>query len=284
MKLKNFLISAAVFATAAGFTSCNKDSNSSSSSTEIENTFEIAGDQAVSDNLNSDAEYVLTEAAIDNNFAGNIPVNASSTLDVLGCATVSVTPLQGFPKSITIDFGTGCSANASGITRSGKIMITLSDSLRKSGSIAVMTFYNYVVSGFKKEGKLTWTNTSQNGIKSWERKCEDGKITAPGGRYWLHSGTQNIEQIQGSATRFNLLDDVYSITGGNTVTTSAGKSRTSSIIEALQKKVMCDNIDMGKIKIEGPNHYAVLDFGDGACDRVATISINGHTPRTILLR
>ncbi|MEO8110081.1 MAG: hypothetical protein ABI594_08620 [Ginsengibacter sp.] len=283
MKLKNFLLSAAVIATAAGFTSCKKDSNSSSS-TEIESTFEIAGDQAISDNLNSDAEYVLNEAAIDNNFAGNTPVNVSSTLGVLGCATVTVTPLQGFPKTIIIDFGTGCSANAGGITRSGKIMVTLSDSLRKSGSIAVMTFNNYFVSGFKKEGKVTWTNTSQGGTKSWERECEDGKITAPGGRYWLHTGTQNVVQTQGSATPFNLLDDVFSITGSHTVTNSEGKSRTSTITEALEKKVICDNIDMGKIRIEGPNHYAVLDYGDGSCDKVATISINGNTPRTILLR
>lgn len=70
MKLKNFLISAAVIATVAGFASCKKDSNSSSSSTEIESTFEMVSDLAVSDNLNSDAEYVLNEAAIDNNFAG----------------------------------------------------------------------------------------------------------------------------------------------------------------------------------------------------------------------
>ena len=45
-------------------------------------------------------------------------------------------------------------------------------------------------SGFKKEGTITWTNTSQGGVKSWNRTCADGKITAPGGRYWLHSGRQ----------------------------------------------------------------------------------------------
>lgn len=284
MKLQSFLISAAIIATAAGFTSCKKDSTSSSSSaTEIESTFEIAGDQAVSDNLNSDAEYVFNEAAIDNNFAGNTPVNASSTLGVLGCASVTITPLQGFPKYITIDFGSGCSANADEITRSGKIMVTLSDSLRKSGSVAVMTFDNYYVSGFKKEGKLTWTNTSSGGIKSWQRKCEDGKITAPGGRFWLHGGTHGVVQTQGSSTPFNLIDDVYSITGSHTVTNAEGKSRTSTITEALEKKVAY-NIDMGKIRIEGPNHYAVLDFGDGSCDKFATISVNGNTPRTILLR
>ena len=95
---------------------------------------------------------------------------------------------------------------------------------------------------------------------------------------------QEVVQTQGSSTPHNLLDDVFSITGSHTVTNAAGKSRVSTITEALEKKVSCENIDMGKIKIEGPNHFAVLDFGDGSCDKIATISIDGNIPRTILLR
>ncbi|MEO6219464.1 MAG: hypothetical protein ABIO81_03480 [Ginsengibacter sp.] len=280
MKLKNFLLTTTVLMFVAGFSACKKDSNASS---EIETTFELSGDQAISDNLNSDAEYVLTEAGIDNSFAGNTPVTATSTLNVLSCASVTVTPLQGFPKNITIDFGGGCTST-NGATRSGKIFVTLSDSLRKSGSTAVMTFDNYYVSGFKKEGKITWTNTTQGNLKSWERKCEDGKVTAPGGRFWLHTGIQNVIQIEGSSTPYNLLDDVFSIIGSNIVTNQAGNSRTSEITEALQKKVVCDNIDKGKIKIQGPNHYAIIDFGDGSCDKIAAISIDGNSPRTVLLR
>ena len=80
------------------------------------------------------------------------------------------------------------------------------------------------------------------------------------------------------------MDDVFSITGSHTVTNAAGKTRTATVLEALQKKTICDNIDKGKVRIDGPNHYAVIDFGDGTCDRIATISINGKPQRTILLR
>ena len=280
MKLKYFLLIATTIVIASFLSACKKDSNASS---EMETTFELGGDLAISDNLNSDAEYVLTEAGIDNNFSGNTPATITSTLNVLSCATVTVTPLQGFPKNISIDFGTGCTST-NGVTRSGKIYVTLSDSLRKSGSVAVMTFVDYYVSGFKKEGTITWTNTSQGSIKSWQRTCENGKITAPGGRYWLHVGTQDVIQTQGSSTPFNLLDDVFSVTGSHTVTNMAGNSRVSTITEALEKKVSCEDIDMGKIKIEGPNHFATLDFGDGSCDKIATISIDGNAARTILLR
>jgi hypothetical protein len=280
MKLKNFLIAFATISV-AGFTSCKK--NSSDNTAELKATIELSGDQAISDNLNSDAEYVLNEAAVENNFSGNTPVGITQTMNVLSCATVTVTPVQGFPKTISIDFGTGCTSS-NGIIRSGKINLTLSDSLRKSGSVAVMTFDNYYVSGFKKEGAITWNNTSQGGIKSWTRTCENGKVTAPDGHYWMHSGTQNVTQTEGSDTPLNLMDDVFSVTGSATVTNSSGTSRTSEITAALEKKVICENIDKGTIKIQGPSHYAVIDFGDGTCDRIATISIDGSNPATVLLR
>jgi len=279
MKLKNYLLAFAAMSVVTCLYSCKKDS--SSTSDEVETTYELSGDQAISENLNSDAEYVLNEAAVENDFSGGRTTNITETMNVLNCPNVTVS--QGFPKTILIDFGAGCTSN-NGVTRSGKLHITLSDSLRKSGSVAVMTFDNYHVSGFKKEGTITWTNTSQGGIKSWERVCVDGKVTAPGGKQWSHSGTQNVVQTAGSSTPFNLLDDVFSITGSHTVTNPAGKTRTCEITEALEKKVVCDNIDMGKLKIQGPNHYAVIDFGDGTCDRIATITVDGKTPRTILLR
>jgi hypothetical protein len=52
----------------------------------------------------------------------------------------------------------------------------------------------------------------------------------------------------------------------------------------LQKKTVCENIGSGKLKIEGNNHNAIINFGDGTCDKVATISIDGNTPITIQLR
>jgi hypothetical protein len=260
---------------------CKKEKNSVID--EYETTFELSSNQAVADNLTEDANDVFNEAAMDNNLMGGRPANPSGTMGILGCANVTVTPALGFPKTVLIDFGTGCTA-PNGITRKGKITVILSDSVRKLNSTAVMTFQDYFVNGFKKEGTITWTNTSQPGTKSWQRKVENGKITTPSGNYWLHSGIKNVLQTAGVATPTMLLDDVFSITGNHTVTNNAGKSRTGTILEALQKKTICENIDKGKVKIEGPNHYAIINFGDGSCDKLATISIDGRPERTILLR
>jgi len=286
MKPKHLAIAILFTSSAIAFTSCKKTDSADKSKEEIETTFELSTEQAVADNLTEDANDVFMEAAAENNLTGQKPVgtlDAFESMGILGCATVTITPMMGFPKNIAIDFGAGCTSQ-NGISRKGKINIVLSDSVRKPGSTAVLTFDGYFVNGFKKEGTITWRNTSTANVKGWQRKVENGKITNPNGKYWLHQGIKDVVQTEGYATPRNLLDDVFSITGNHTVTNANNVSRTSVIVTPLVKKTICDNISKGSIKVEGPNHSAVVDFGDGSCDKVATISIDGGTPVTFLLR
>ncbi len=248
---------------------------------EIETTFNLTENQAVSESINDDATVVFLDASVSSGF---YRLNGQTeTTGILSCAIVTVTPQNTFPKTIVIDFGNGC-ISADGISRKGKINITLSDFVHNTGATAVMTFENYYSAGFKVEGTITWTNTSsQNGV-SWTRQVTNGRVTEPlSGYYWLHEGTKNVTQSAGANTPSNLLDDVYSVTGNHTVTNPAGKSRTVTIIEALEKKTTCHNVSKGKMKIQGTNHYAILDYGDGSCDNTATVTIDGNPSRTILL-
>ena len=240
----------------------------------------LSEDQAISESSNDDATVVFFEASAG---AGLYRVSGTvESTNILSCATVTVTPQNTFPKTIVIDFGTGC-ASADGITRKGKINITLSDYVHNPGTTAVMTFENYYTVGFKVEGTITWTNTSTpNGI-SWTRQITNGRVVEPiGGYYWTHAGTKTVTQIAGANTPLNLLDDVYSVTGNHTVTNPAGKTRTVTILEALEKKTTCHNVSKGKMKIQATSHFATLDYGDGTCDNIATITIDGNPPRTIL--
>jgi len=279
MKIKFLPVAIALASIAVGLNSCKKIDNVKE---DYETTFELSGDQAIADNLAEDANDLFMEVAVEKNIAGNnFAPDPGTTNNFIPCATVTITPLSGFPKTIVIDFGTACTFN--GITRSGKINIVVSDSVRRTGSTAVMTFDNYRVNFYKVEGTYTWTNTSTANTRSWSRRTEAGKITAPTGRYWLHSGMRYITQTAGVGT-YTIIDDVYSITGDHTVTNSNGATRDITVLQALQKKNACSNIDKGVLKVQGPNHYATIDFGDGTCDNLATISIDGRTPRTIILR
>src|SRR5690606_6700275 len=187
-----------------------------------------------------DAYDLLTEAVVDHDLMGARIGGVGQSTNNLSCATVTVTPLQGFPKTISIDFGSGCTS-PNGISRSGKINVVLSDSLRITGTTAVMTIGNYFVQGYKKEGTVTWTNTSTAAQRSWDRVVTNGKITEPGGTYWLHSGTRHVVQIAGAQTPIHRDDDIFSITGNSTVVNQAGISRTGTIQNALRKRVDCAN-------------------------------------------
>jgi hypothetical protein len=265
------------------FSSCKKESNTTpDADSVVESTYELTADNATADFMAEDDNDVLMEAAEDKNLLGNFAPQTIESNNMLACAEVTVTPQNGFPKTILIRFDSTC-ISPRGIIRKGAIRIVISDSLRRSGSTAVMTFENYFVNNFKREGTHTWTNTSQPGGKSWQKKVEGGKITAPNGRFWLHESIRDIVQTAGVSTRANLLDDVFSITGNASVTNAQGATRTATILEALQKKYICHNIDKGRIRFQGPNHIAILDYGNGECDRIATISIDGRPPRTITL-
>ena len=250
---------------------------------EFETTFKLTQDQAISESINDDANVVFFEAAANAGLIGYRTTRLFESTNTLSCATVNITPQNSFPKTIVIDFGSGCTS-ADGITRKGKINITLSDSVHHPGATAVMTFDNYYTVGFKVEGTITWTNTSTPNGVSWTRQITNGRVIEPvGGYYWTHQGTKNVTQTAGANTPLNLLDDVYSVTGNHTVTNPAGKTRTVTIIEALEKKTTCHNVSKGKMKIQATSHFAILDYGDGTCDNIATITIDGILPLTILL-
>lgn len=263
------------------FVACKKDK--SGEDNEIETTFQLSENQAQGESIADDVNTIFIETTVSEGLMTARGNGANETTGTLSCASVSVTPANSFPKTIVVDFGNGCTSFDQ-IERSGIITIVLSDSAHHNGATATMTFTNYKVEGYKVEGTVTWTNTSTpNGI-SWTRAIADGKITVPSGNYyWLHTGSKTVVQTGGMATPTIVFDDVYSVTGNHTVTNPAGKSRTATIMEALVKKVICHNVTKGTIKIQGPNHYAMLDYGDGSCDNVATVSIDGNTPRIVIL-
>jgi hypothetical protein len=199
-----------------------------------------------------------------------------STDSTARCFTVTVNPttLHVFPKTVTIDFGTGC-LGKDGKLRSGKIITTYTGPMFRSGSKATTTFDNYNVDSFHIEGTHQVENTSTANILSWSVKITGGKITNTINNRWRQwDATRIHQQVEGSETPYNLLDDVFQITGNATGANSAGVSWTSDITDPLLRKFTCPWIGQGKIEITRNNNHAILDFGDGTCDKKVTITIN----------
>lgn len=284
MTMKSLLKFTLFVAISFGIVSCKKDKTNDLE--EIETTFEVSENQAVADNIDQDAGDITEESASRGGLLGvAFGCGNPIIMNWIGnCATVTIS--GAFPtKNIKIDFGTGCTA-PNGKIRKGVINVLLTDSLRTPGSVATITFDNYFVNGYKKEGTITRTNTTVvgSGTRSHNRTITNGKITAPDGRIWTHTCNLDITQTEGLITPCDLRDDVYNIAGTRTATNAAGKSRTGTTQTPLQKKMNCNYIDQGILKIQGPNHFALINFGNGTCDNQATISIDGRPARNITLR
>lgn len=195
------------------------------------------------------------------------------------CATFSINPPASsptFPKTLVVDFGADGCADAVGITRKGKITVTLSDKYRNVGSIATLTTDNYYVEGYKVEGTKIVTNKGRNSANNLEFGIEinNGKITYPTGETTTFVSTRTREWTEGESTILNPFDDVYSITGTANGTNREQRKYTLTITSPLIVQLNCRWIKKGTLEIQPEDlKLRVVDYGDGVCDNDATVTI-----------
>jgi hypothetical protein len=267
--------------TLLSFISCTKDSAKMDAT-----TVNLVDDDVVSnvafDDITNTVDYAtqMLETAID---LGNLK-SAEILSDSCPAVTLSSLDLVTWPKTITIDYGTGCTGFY-GSTRSGKIIITISDRHDVVNSMRTIAFENYYYNGVKVEGTAEFKNLGPNNNQNIviSAKLIDGKLTLPDSRYIEHSFDHQREWIQGWDTK-NIWDDECLITGTATGRTIEGVAYTNTITTGLSWKRVCEFLVSGIIKIEREGIDPVfLDFGNGECDNKATLT-KGDLTVDILLK
>jgi hypothetical protein len=201
----------------------------------------------------------------------------TSAPDSNRCFTVTVSPRTPgvFPKTVTTDFGTGCRGR-DGKLRKGKIVTVYTGPMFVPGKKATTTFVNYSVDSFKIEGTHEVENTSTSNHRSWTVKVTGGKITNTNTNAWKSwNSNKTIEQTEGNGTPHFPMDDVFKITGNASGSNSAGSSWTSAITDPLIKKFSCRWIVKGIVTTTRNGNTATLNYGNGACDNQAVLTING---------
>jgi hypothetical protein len=127
---------------------------------------------------------------------------------------------------------------------------------------------------------IIYDSINANGYRQWRFITNRFVAILADSTRITRSGTHTIEKIAGDTT-VTALDDVFRITGGGQGTNRNGTLYTSTITEPLIKAQNCRWISDGKIQIQSGGNTLVIDFdpyGNQACDRVASVSINGGTP------
>lgn len=219
------------------------------------------------------------------------PGSVGLTERTSACPTVIITKLNlqnPFPVKVVMDFGSGCTAR-DGRVRSGKIITTYTNRLIYPDAKATVTFENYKVDSIKVEGTVIISNqgiivSTSNITHGWKVVVEGAKLTKPNGDYAEWNSTKIITQVEGMGTILVPMDDIYKITGS-----ASGKVKKGNILvawkaeitEPLVKKFNCKWLVKGVLKVfrlnlsSNSEWVATINYGDGACDNKAVVTIKG---------
>ena len=278
MKTKIFLMIAAMGV--LSFSSCKKDTNLIE-----QESVDLADDNSVTDVAFEDVNNTADNASIImENLMGPAKGDLEAGVALTdSCPTITISA-GAFPKTITIDYGTGCTG-FNGSTRSGKIIINVTDRRNVVNATRTVTFDNYFFNGIKIEGtkeiKTVGLNNNQNMVIT--DKLTGGKLTLPDGKTILRTIDHQREFTAGWGTK-TIWDDECLITGTATGININGMAYTNTILTALHWKRVCEFIVSGTIKFERTGvDPVILDYGTGACDAIATVT-RGTQSKEITLK
>lgn len=191
------------------------------------------------------------------------------------CATVTVSSST-YPKTITIDYGTGCS-DRRGHSKTGKIIISLSDTIANAGSVQTITYQNFYIDSVKVDLTATLKNLGKNASGNWVIETNwDQTITKPSGKTIVQKNAESVEWLAGFGTT-DKMDDIYSRSGSGTITINDTLKFSRTITKPLLIDRSCGFIKSGTEELNRNGSIVVIDYGDGTCDSKATVTANDTT-------
>lgn len=236
--------------------------------------------EAMAERLIDEVNNLVDEAATTGNLS-NFKLDGSELVLASGCATVT-RDTNANPKTVTIDFGTGCTGN-DGRTRSGKIIATYTGPYRAPGTVITISTENYFVQGHQIIGnplrRVENLGPNAEGQPVFQIDVNGEVIFANNSGSINWTANRQRTWTAGFNT-FILADDRYSITGTANGSNSNGVQWTATITEPLivNMAIGCRQIVSGK-KVVTPSNRPerIIDYGNGQCDNTFTVTINGNT-------
>ena len=234
--------------------------------------FNLASCNKFNEETQSDSEDVLKMEMDENDFlkeeeiASN-PCSFDYASLLAPCAVVTESS-NTFPKTVTIDYGTGC-VGQNGLTKKGKVIINVSGDMRVEGNTRTVTFENFFINDVKIEGSRNAENTGPNVAGNMVVKVM-GEITASNGELTRSRNfTRYREWISGIST-CEISDDEFHVTGSGTVIGRRGIEIPHTITEKIVLKPgECKYPLSGKVDIGNESRGIILNFGNGMCDNIA---------------
>jgi hypothetical protein len=219
--------------------------------------------------------YIMADAfAVGNNEAGG-----GGGKSIPGCMTV-VRNLDTNPKTVDITFD---NCDYRGAVRNG--IIHASFSLGPEGLRAVsasLTFENYTFEGIAVEGTITSTFGGTLLLPEIHVVSENMVLTFTDSRSISYSSDMTFAFVNGLGDGI-LENVVIEVSGTADGVNRQGKSYTS-VYNAVRFEGSCGTgyPVSGTVTINSDKGESVIDFGDGTCDKIITVT-NGNASITITL-
>jgi len=249
-----------------------------------------ASDEAQASNVN---DQVISVA---DDYVNAVDVNGysqpSAVKSAVGMSTVDSVIIQidkpgptVFPKKMSIDFGTTGFTDKRGNVLKGKIYVTISNRMSVTGSSRKVEYSNFFINDNAVKGSKTVTYKGDPGSKpTWSIVAKD-TIVRTDGTTVIWNSDRTRTRTSNNGTPLIYWDDVYAITGSSSGINAKGVAYTMQI-DATKQLTTVGGFRFfvsGAVLITSDKRTALLDYGDGTKDAIATLTINGVT-KTINLR
>ena len=256
------------------FASCESNENLSSDGITTEDALKVV----LADDISAEIDAVVEDDSIESGLESKSSTSTLSKNHPSCVERTSVDTANG--KIVTLDFGDGC-VGKRGREFAGKIIIEYIKTDTEFSK--TLTFENFSVEGNAVEGGKSIVKIKENSNENPESTFNiDITITLESGDVITRKGTKVKEKIEGASTD-DRGDDVYSVSGNWESINKDGVVKTATITTNLRREWACKYIVSGVVEIAKDGVSATLDFGDGSCDNVATITdANGNTKEITL--
>src|ERR1043165_482561 len=209
-----------------------------------------------------------TQSAVDNSlcegeFTGRMGVINSIAIKeqgvksmMSGQPTIIINPadtLDGFPVTMTLDYGTGTTDSIDGKVRKGQVHCTFSNSWDTIGTNITVKLVNYWVA--KNAGAPWWKYDcdsimiSHTAAISFTNKIIGGKCNSAAGHVnLLWACTRTLTQVGGFGD-LNPYNDVFEFTGSANGKNREGKTYTVNVTVPVEKRASCTWTTKGRIDL-----------------------------------
>jgi hypothetical protein len=182
-----------------------------------------------------------------------------------------------YPKTITVDYADGIEL-VNGRIISGKIIIDVSDRPLKDGATREITYESFYVDSVHIEGGVTRTFAGSDSTERVFSSESNLTLTFPDSTVLYRTSERTRTLVDGFETLFRHSDDLIMIEGFVNYETSNDITFSKTIVNPITKTGACRFIIEGTVSFSrNGEEFAQLDYGDGTCDDVATITKDGET-------